>query len=56
MDKDRIAGTAEEVKGSVREAAGKVVGNAKLVNEGKTEKVAGKIQNTVGRVKDALKK
>ena len=30
MDKDRIAGAAHEVKGSVKEAVGKAVGDAKL--------------------------
>ena len=30
MDKDRIAGTAKQVKGSVKEAIGKITGDAKL--------------------------
>ncbi len=55
MDKDRIAGSAKVVKGSVKEAAGKLVGDAKLQAEGKADKVAGKVQNAVGGVKDALK-
>ena len=45
MDKDRIKGTAHQVKGAVKEAAGKVTGNSKTEAEGKTEKVAGKVQN-----------
>jgi len=55
MDKDRIAGSAKFVKGTVKEAAGKVVGDAKLQAEGKADKVAGKVQNAVGGAKDALK-
>jgi len=55
MDKDRIAGSAKVVKGSVKEAAGKLVGDAKLQAEGKADKAAGKVQNAVGGVKDALK-
>ena len=55
MDKDRIAGSAKVVKGKVKEAVGKAIGDAKLETEGKADKVAGKIQNAVGGLKDALK-
>ena len=55
MDKDRIAGAAHEVKGSVKKAVGKVVGDAKLQSDGKAEQTAGKIQNAVGGVKDAVR-
>ena len=48
MDKDRIAGAAKGIKGSVKEAIGKVVGDAKLQSEGQSDKVEGKIQNAVG--------
>ena len=54
MDKDRIAGAAKQAKGAVKEAAGKLVGDAKLNADGKADKVAGKIQNAAGNVKDAL--
>jgi uncharacterized protein YjbJ (UPF0337 family) len=30
MDKDRIAGSAKQIKGSIKEVAGKVVGDAKI--------------------------
>jgi uncharacterized protein YjbJ (UPF0337 family) len=56
MDKDRIAGSAKQLKGAIKEKAGKVVGDTKLEAEGKTDKAAGKVQNTVGGIKDALKK
>jgi uncharacterized protein YjbJ (UPF0337 family) len=55
MDKDRIAGAAKQAKGAVKEAVGKAVGDHKLVVEGKTDKVEGKVQNAVGGLKDALK-
>ena len=55
MDKDRIAGSAKEIKGAVKETIGKVVGDAKLQAEGKADKAAGKIQNAVGGAKDALR-
>jgi uncharacterized protein YjbJ (UPF0337 family) len=56
MDKDRIAGAAKQAIGAVKEAAGKVLGDAKLTADGKSDKVEGKIQNAVGGLKDALKK
>jgi uncharacterized protein YjbJ (UPF0337 family) len=55
MDKDRIAGTAKEVKGSVKEAVGKVIGDAKLQSDGEAEQTAGKIQNAVGGMKDTVR-
>jgi len=55
MDKDRIEGSAHQAKGAIKEVAGKVTGDAKLESEGKTEKVAGKVQNAVGGLKDTLR-
>jgi uncharacterized protein YjbJ (UPF0337 family) len=55
MDKDRIEGSAEQAKGAVKEATGKVFGDKKLESEGKTDKIAGKVQNAVGGVKDAVR-
>ena len=56
MNKDRIAGSAEEIKGSIKETVGKAVGDAKLQSDGKTDKVAGKVQNAIGGLKDALQR
>jgi uncharacterized protein YjbJ (UPF0337 family) len=42
MDKDRIKGSVEQAKGSVKEAVGKAAGDAKLEVEGRNEKAAGK--------------
>lgn len=55
MDKDRVAGIGKQVKGAVKEGAGKVTGDAKLEAEGKTDKAAGKVQNAVGGAKDAAR-
>jgi uncharacterized protein YjbJ (UPF0337 family) len=55
MDKDRIVGVAKEAKGAIKEAAGKTIGDAKLVAEGKNDKAEGKIQNAVGGAKDVLR-
>jgi uncharacterized protein YjbJ (UPF0337 family) len=55
MDKDRIEGSAAEIKGKIKEVAGKVLGDAKLESEGKADQAAGKVQNAVGGIKDTLK-
>jgi uncharacterized protein YjbJ (UPF0337 family) len=55
VDKDRIAGSAKEVKGAIKQAAGKLVGDVKLDSQGSAEKTEGKIQNAVGGLKDTLK-
>jgi uncharacterized protein YjbJ (UPF0337 family) len=55
MNKDRIQGSAEQAKGKIKEVAGKATGDAKLESDGKAQKAAGTVQNTVGGMKDALK-
>jgi uncharacterized protein YjbJ (UPF0337 family) len=55
MDKDRIEGSANQAKGSVKEAAGKVTGDTKLQAEGAADKAKGKVQNVVGGAKDAVR-
>jgi uncharacterized protein YjbJ (UPF0337 family) len=55
MDKDRIKGSAQQAKGTVKEIAGKATGDAKLESEGKADKVAGKVQNAIGGLKDTLR-
>ena len=54
-DKDRIEGSAKQIKGAAKEVVGKVIGDAKLQSEGKADKIEGKIQNAVGGLKDTLK-
>ena len=55
MDKDRAEGIAHQVKGSVKQAAGKITGDKKTEAEGAAEKAAGKVQNAIGGAKDAVK-
>ena len=55
MDQDRISGAAKELKGSIKEAVGKAVGDAKLRSDGKDERTAGKIQNAIGGMKDRVR-
>jgi uncharacterized protein YjbJ (UPF0337 family) len=55
MDKDRVKGMAQQGKGGMKEAAGKVMGDEKLKAEGKMDKMEGKVRNAVGGVKDAVR-
>ncbi|MCQ8239451.1 CsbD family protein [Rhizosaccharibacter radicis] len=55
MDQDRAGGIAHQVKGAVKEAAGKVTGNDRLRAEGAAEKTGGKLQEGVGKGKDAVR-
>ncbi|WP_341914488.1 CsbD family protein [Ferrovibrio terrae] len=55
MDKDRIAGTAKQAKGNLKEGVGRLTGDAKLKAEGKADQIEGKLQNAVGGAKDAVR-
>ena len=55
MDKDRIVGSAKQIKGTVKQVVGKVAGDAKLEAEGNADKIEGKVQNAIGGLKDTLK-
>jgi uncharacterized protein YjbJ (UPF0337 family) len=52
MDKDRMAGSAKQVGGAIKEGFGKATGDARLKSDGSAEKTGGKIQNAIGGVKD----
>ena len=53
---DKAEGTFHEVKGKVKELAGKVSDNPELEAEGADEKIAGKMQEKIGQVKKVLGK
>ena len=54
--KDQAEGTYHELKGKVKEVAGKLSDNPKLEAEGTGEKIAGKVQGKIGQVKKVLGK
>ena len=55
MDKDRIKGAAKNIGGKIKEGVGQVLGDEKMKREGQADQVEGKVQNTVGGVKDAIR-
>lgn len=56
VNKDQVAGVAKQVKGSVKQAAGKATGNRQTQAEGAADKIAGKVQKAYGDVKEKVKK
>jgi uncharacterized protein YjbJ (UPF0337 family) len=53
---DEAEGKLHKVKGSIKEIAGKVTKNRKLVRKGKAEKAAGEVQEKIGQVKKVFGK
>ena len=56
VNRDQIAGMAKQIKGSVKQAAGKATGNRRTQVEGMADKIAGKVQKAHGDVKDKVRK
>lgn len=56
MNKDQIKGKTKEVKGDIKESAGKAFGNKEMENKGKVENAAGKVQKGYGDAKEEIKK
>jgi uncharacterized protein YjbJ (UPF0337 family) len=55
MDKQRTEGAAQKTGGKIKEAAGKLTGDAKLQADGKADKTAGGVKNVVGGLKDSVR-
>jgi uncharacterized protein YjbJ (UPF0337 family) len=55
MNKDRINGAADQAKGSIKTAAGKVTGDTKLQTEGTLDRAKGKVESAIGGLKDAVR-
>jgi uncharacterized protein YjbJ (UPF0337 family) len=55
MDREHVRGTADKVKGKIKDTAGKVTGDKKLESEGKFDKAKGSAHNIAGDLKDAVK-
>ena len=53
MDKDRVEGKIEDLKGRVKRQVGEWTGDGKTQSEGAAEQAKGKIQNAWGKAKDA---
>ena len=54
--KDKMQGTAQDLKGKAKEAAGKVTNNPNLRDEGRADQAAGKVQKKVGDVEKVFER
>ncbi|MDO9264034.1 MAG: CsbD family protein [Desulfosalsimonadaceae bacterium] len=54
--KDNAEGKMHQVKGTIKEVAGRIVGNKDLEGEGKDENSKGKIQEKLGEIKKVMDK
>jgi len=54
--KDKIKGTAHELKGAIKEKIGHATNNPDLEAEGTAEKVGGKVQKKVSNVEKLVEK
>lgn len=50
-----MGGKTDVVKGRIKEAAGALIGNDKLREEGKTDQAVGEVKQTVQKVADKVK-
>lgn len=55
MNQDQVKGRMEQAKGSVKEVAGKAVGNRDLEARGKVDKAVGAVQSGLGDAKEKVK-
>jgi uncharacterized protein YjbJ (UPF0337 family) len=56
MNEDQVTGRVEEVKGKVKKAAGKAVGNKALERKGKLQNAHGKRQANFGDLREEISK
>jgi uncharacterized protein YjbJ (UPF0337 family) len=54
MNKDQVKGRVEEVKGGVKKAAGKAVGNRALQRKGRLQNAHGKLQADFGDLRETI--
>ena len=54
--KNRVEGKFHELKGKVKQKAGRAINNPDLESEGKSENLAGKIQKKIGQIEEVLEK
>jgi uncharacterized protein YjbJ (UPF0337 family) len=55
MDRERIKGGVKKGAGTIKEKAGKALGDRNLEGRGKAEKAEGHIRSGVGKAKDAVR-
>ena len=54
--KDKIEGAFHETKGKLKEKAGELTNNPDLAADGRSEKLAGKVQKKIGQIEEVFEK
>ncbi|MGA0605403.1 CsbD family protein [Phenylobacterium sp. VNQ135] len=55
MHRDEMKGAGKDMKGAMKEAAGRATGDERLESEGTADRVEGKVQKGVGNLKEAAR-
>ena len=55
MNKDQVKGTVKDIAGKVQEKAGELVGSKEQQIKGLAKQISGKVQKGVGDVEEAVK-
>jgi uncharacterized protein YjbJ (UPF0337 family) len=55
MNRQRIKGGVKKATGTIKEKAGKVIGDRHLESEGKAENAEGHLRSGVGKAMDAVR-
>ena len=55
MNKNQVKGSAKDAAGKIQEGAGKLVGSKEQQAKGLSKQVSGKVQKAVGDVKEVAK-
>jgi uncharacterized protein YjbJ (UPF0337 family) len=55
MNSDQVNGTVDKIVGSAKQKAGRLTGNTPLQVKGVAQQVKGKLENTLGNAKDAIR-
>lgn len=56
MNEEHVKGAADKAKGSIKDAAGKILDDKKMQADGKMDKAKGAAHGALGDVKDAAKR
>jgi uncharacterized protein YjbJ (UPF0337 family) len=55
MNKEKIEGAAQKIKGKIEEVAGRVLGDKDLELHGKADPLGGVVRDAVGTARDTVK-
>jgi uncharacterized protein YjbJ (UPF0337 family) len=55
MDRNRIMGAVKQARGALKEAVGKLTGDAILSGDGRADRLEGRVQSAIGSARDAVR-